>query len=250
VQQKSIRALYQYARASAFTISEYQLEKLPDVKLIIVPAPWIFSKDAWNKLIDKVKSGVTLLISGRIDADEHWLPDSSRIQDLKIKYSAGLLSLREAELVWPGGPSHISYPGDKTTYGERGLLENNKTFEEISVGKGKIFYFSLPLELADQLDAIGEIYKYAINRAGVKTPYQTSLKDPGILISPTRLKDATLYVLTSESTSDSDIVFKDSLSGKTIKTVLEPGRAALLLIDKNGNIKASYGEKNIEISDK
>ncbi|MGE5860752.1 MAG: beta-galactosidase, partial [Ignavibacteria bacterium] len=63
VQQKSIRALYHYARANAFTISEFQLEKLPDVKLIIVPAPWIFSKDAWNKLMDKVKSGITLLIS-------------------------------------------------------------------------------------------------------------------------------------------------------------------------------------------
>jgi hypothetical protein len=102
------------------------------------------------------------------------------------------------------------------------LLENNKTFEEISVGERKILYFSLPLELADQLDAIGEIYNYAINKAGVKKIYKTSIKDPGILISPTCLKDATLYVLTSESASDSDIVFKDSLSGKTIKTVLEP----------------------------
>ncbi len=249
VQQKSIRALYQYARASAFTISEYQLEKLPDVKLIIVPAPSIFSKDAWNKLMDKVKSGVTLLISGRIDADEHWLPGSSRIQDLKIKYTAGLLSSREAELVWPGGSSHLSYSGDKTTYGERGLLGSDKTFEEISLGQGKILYFSLPLELADQLDVIGEIYNYAINKAGVKKIYETSIKDPGILISPTCLKDATLYVLTSESASDSDIVFKDSLSGKTIKTVLEPGRAALLLIDKNGNIKASYSQKNIETTD-
>jgi hypothetical protein len=71
--------------------------------------------------MDKVKSGVMLLISGRIDADEHWLPDSSRIQDLKIKYSHGLLSSREAEIVWPEGPSHLSYSRDITTYGERGF---------------------------------------------------------------------------------------------------------------------------------
>lgn len=246
VQQKSVRALYHYARASAFTVSEYQLEKMPEAKLIIVPAPWIFSGDAWNKLLNKVKSGATLLISGRIDADEHWVSDFNRINDVKIDYSSGLLATREAEVLWPDGRVHLTYSGDKTTYAERGFLKDDKTFEEILLGKGKILYFPLPLEIADQLDAVGKIYKYAINKSGVKTIYETSITDPGILISPTRLTNATLYVLTSETVLKDPVIFKDLQSGKTFKTALEPGRASLILIDKDGNVKASYAHTKIE----
>ncbi|HVO73873.1 MAG TPA: beta-galactosidase [Ignavibacteriaceae bacterium] len=239
-QQKSIRALYQFARATAFTIGEYELDKLPEVKLIIVPAPWIFSKEAWNKLLAKVKSGTTLMISGRIDADEHWLTDLRRINELNLGYSNGLLGTRENEITWPGGSGYLTYSGDKTTYAERGFLKDGKTFVDITYGKGRVFYSALPLELADQLDITGQVYRYAIEKSGVKGTYETAIKDPGILISPTRLPDATLYVLTSESSSIQSVIFKDMLSGKTCRTSLEPGRAALLLIDKNGNIKASY----------
>ena len=63
-QQKAVRALYQYARSTAFAIGEYQLAEMPDAKLIIVPAPWILSDEAWDILMSKVKEGATLLISG------------------------------------------------------------------------------------------------------------------------------------------------------------------------------------------
>jgi len=165
---------------------------------------------------------------------------------LNINYSSGLLGTREAEVIWPEGKVRLSFSGDKTTYAECGFLENDKTFAEISLGKGKILYFSLPLETADQLDEIGKIYKYAVKKSGAKTAYETSIEDPGVLISPTRLTDATLYVITSETASKDPIIFKDLLSGKSFKTTLDPGRAALFLIGKDGNVKASYTHTNIE----
>ncbi len=243
VQQKAVRALYQYARSTAFAIGEYQLSQMPDAKLIIIPAPWVLNQDAWDLLIGKVKAGATLLISGRIDADEHWVSVPKRTQDWNVNYSSADLTTREAELKWPGGTMRLSYSGDKTTYAERGVLADGRTFADISLGKGRILYFSLPLELADQLDEIGKIYKYAMERAGVSSVYETSCENPGILICPTVLSDATLYVLTSESAGTVPVEFRDKLSGKDFHVNLSSGRAALMLVDKDGNILASYNIK-------
>jgi hypothetical protein len=240
VQQNAVRALYHYSRATAFVTGEYQLSKMPEAKFIIVPAPWILSQDAWDLLMNKVRAGATLLLSGRIDADEHWLPVPERTQNWNVDYKPVSLTTREALLKWDGDSAHLTYSGDKPTYAERGVLNNEKTFLEFTLGKGRILYFSLPLELADQLNEIGRIYNYAMKRAGVTISYETACKDPGILICPTQLPEATLYVLTSESADAARVAFRDKLSGKDFCVDLAPGRAALLLINKGGQIVASY----------
>lgn len=239
-QQKAIRTLYQYARGDAFVVGEYQLSQMPDAKLIIVPSPWVISQDAWDILMKKAESGSTLLISGRIDADDHWTPIPERARDWNINYESAPLTTRETTINWPEGKSRLSYSGDKTTYAERGLLDYNQTFLDIALGKGRILYFALPLELADQLREIGRIYKYAMKRAGVNSAYETTCEDPGILICPTQLPNATLYVLTSESTGTTPFTFRDKKSSTDFTINIEPGRAALLLVGKNGKIIASY----------
>lgn len=249
VQQNAVRALYNYARATAFAVGEYQVQNMPDAKLIIVPSPWVFNQNAWELLMKKVNAGATLLISGRIDADEHWNSIPERTKSWKIEYSFTPLITREAYVQWPGGTSRLSYPGDKTTYGERGVL-GGRTFLEIPFGKGRIIYSALPLEAAVELNEVAKIYQYALRRAGVKLPYETSCKDPGILICPTQLlgelsgkPEATLYVLTSESSENVSVEFTDALSDKAFKVTIAPGRAALMLIGKNGKVVASYNGK-------
>jgi hypothetical protein len=242
-QQNSVRALYQYARSTAFVTGEYQLSHMPDAKLIIVPAPWILNQEAWDELVRKVRSGATVLISGRIDANEHWNPVIDRIHDWNTEYTSGLLMTREVTVAWPGGSAHLTYSGDKTTYAERGVLGNGQTFLDIPVGTGRILYCALPLELADQLGEVGRIYRYAMERAGVNSPYSTSCTDPGILICPTQLPEATLYILTSESSTTGHVDFRDARSGREISITLPPGRAALVLVHKDGKILASYNAR-------
>lgn len=239
-QQKSVRALYNYARASAFAIGEYQLKNMPRTTLIIVPAPWILSQQAWQTLMKHVKDGANLLISGRVDADEHWIPITDRLNEWNCNYSYEALTTRETILSWGEKKARLTYSGDKTTYLERGKIKYGETLSEVSLGKGRIFYSPLPLEFADQLDVIGEIYRYAIEKAGVKSIYETTCQDPGILICPTQLPNATLYVLTSESNSSDTIEFKDIRSGASFKVNLLPGRAALMLVGIDGKIIASY----------
>jgi hypothetical protein len=134
----------------------------------------------------------------------------------------------------------LSYSGDKTTYAERGVLDGGQTFLDLPLGKGRILYFALPLELADQLEDIGRIYRFALKRAGVHAAYETSCEDPGILICPTQLPGATLYVLTSESADTVSVEFEDTTSGADFRVRLAPGRAALLLVGRNARVITSY----------
>jgi hypothetical protein len=61
-----------------------------------------------------------------------------------------------------------------------------------------------------------------------------------VLVCPTALQDATLYVLTSESSSSNPVSFRDAASGKSFTFQLPPGRAALALIGRKGDVLASY----------
>jgi len=241
-QQKSVRALYHVARTSAYAVGEYQIRLLGNPKLIVVAAPWIMRQESWDALLAKVRAGATLLISGRIDADEHFRAVEGRTGDWAEGYSHALLATRETLVEWPGGSARLTYSGDKTTYAERGALPGG-TFLEKQVGQGRILYFALPLEFADEVESIGRIYRYAIARAGVQEVYETSCQDPGILICPTRLPEATLYVLTSEIPTPGACAFRDLASGARVPVALPAGRAALLLIDAQGKIAARYDPK-------
>lgn len=243
VQQKAVRALYNYARGSAFAAGEYQLSDMPDAKLIIVPSPWIINQKAWDALMTKVQRGATLLISGRVDADEHWNSIPMRTAGWGVGYSSEPLRTRYVEISWPGDSARLSYPGDITTYLDRGRLSGSRTFANVPFGKGRIIYFALPLEISNSPDAVGRIYRFAMKEAGVEETYTTNCNDPGVLIAPTRLPYATLYVLTSETAGSAPITFRDSKSGKEFAVDLAPGRGALMLVGSDGKVISSYNIK-------
>ncbi|MBZ5564833.1 MAG: beta-galactosidase, partial [Acidobacteriia bacterium] len=191
-QQTCVRALYQYARATAYVVGEYQTQLLGNPKLVIMPSPWVFDQKAWEAILEKVRGGATLLLSGAIDWDAHFHA-TPRLRDLGMDARSGLLSTRENLLQWPGGKAWLSYSGEKTTFLERGFLPGGQTFATQSLGKGTILYVPLPLELNDNLKAIGNVYADALRRLGINAAYTTDIDDPGVLICPTEWKDATLY---------------------------------------------------------
>jgi Beta-galactosidase len=240
-QQNSIRALYGYARSQAYAVGEDQVALLGNPKLIIVPSPWVLNEATWTAIIQKVNDGATLLISGRFDEDPHFHV-TDRPSRIGIPYLPGQLFTQVNEMEWPGGKAELIYSGEKTNFLERAVLPEGKTFVEKTVGKGKILFAALPLELNENLEAVGEIYSYALKAAGVKPVYSTDLKNSGMLICPTQFPHATLYVLTSE-TGQREISFRDERSGKQFSGQLEPGRAALVLAGEDGSLLASYNWK-------
>lgn len=238
-QQASVRALYNYARASAYAVGEYQITLLGNPKLIILASPTMLADEAWQAILAKVRAGATLLVTGRFDADPHYRP-TDRATRLGLDCKPGLLLTREAQVSWPGGSAWLSYGGDKILYLDRAYLASGQTFQQVLYGQGKVLYVPLPIELNDNLAVIGEIYRYALDQARVARAYSTDMTDPGLLVCPTRLPKATLYVITSESASSGPVRFRDAASGEQFSSSLEPGRAALLLVGHDGTVLASY----------
>jgi hypothetical protein len=237
-QQQAVRALYQYARLDAYAVGEYQTELLGDPKLIILPSPCTLDEAAWQAILSKVEAGATLLVSGRFDEDPHF-HTTGRQSRIGLDYQPAPLIIRENIVKWPDGEARLTYSGEKTTYLDRAFLPNGDTWTEKPLGKGRILFAPLPLELNDNVQAIGDIYRYAAKTAGVVPNYSTDLRDPGILICPTRFPHATLYVLTSES-DRTEVSFHDAASGKVIAGQLQPGHAAMLLVGEGGEILASW----------
>ncbi len=237
-QQTAVRVLYNYDHAAAYAVGEYQIDTLGTPKLIVLPSAYALSDAAWNTIENHVRDGAVLLISGPFSLDPHLHP-TARASSIGLEYETVPLDLREQSLVWAGKPLSLSYRGKSTTVLNRAALPDGSTWAEKLLGRGKILFSALPLELNDHLDSIAAVYAYALKIAGVEPTYNTSETDPGILICPTVFPHATLYVLTSETNHD-EVAFHDERSGKDFSFTLKPGRAALLLIDETGKIDASY----------
>jgi hypothetical protein len=237
-QKASVRGLYHYARGEAYAVGEYQTERLGNPKLIILSSPLAFESAAWENILTKVRNGSVLLVTGPFDRDAHFHP-AGRREEVALPYEDTMLTIRESVLEWPEGQARLTFGGDRTTFLDRAVLPGNGTWTEQSVGKGKILLASFPLELNDNLEAIGSVYRYAMKVAGVTSTYSVTVSDPGMLICPTQFPHATLYVLTSESTGR-DVSFHDQKSNKEFSGHLDPGRAALLLVGEDGAVLASY----------
>jgi hypothetical protein len=237
-QQTAVRALYAYARSEAYAVGEHQIGLLGSPKLILLPAPVGLSSHAWNAILDRVRAGAVLLVTGPFAADAH-LHETDRQNAIGLPYTAEPLLLREQLMHFPGGDERLTFAGDKTTALSQAALPDGALWTEKPLGKGTILFSALPLELNDNLQAVGDVYRYALKTAGVAPVYTTTLTDPGILIAPTEFPQATLYVVTSES-NQQQVEFTDSRSGRQFSGTLPTGRAALLLVGSDGKLLAAY----------
>jgi hypothetical protein len=179
-----------------------------------------------------------LLVTGPFGDDAHFHA-TGRQQAIGLPFSKVDLTLRENAFKFPGGVAQLSFGGLKTNILSRAVLSDGSDWAEVVLGKGRILFAALPIELSGNLEAVGAVYRYALKEAGVAPVYATTVKDSGILICPTVFAKATEYVLTSE-TVDSEVSFTDLRSGKVLSTRLEAGRAAMVVVGTDGKLLATY----------
>ena len=238
-QQNAVRALFYGSRASAYAVGEHQIELLGEPKLIILPSPWMLSETAWQAILESVRGGARLLLTGRFDLDEHFRP-TGRHQAIGVDYVGKILATRENHVSWPGGEGWFSFSGDKTTYLEQAVLASGETFARLPMGAGEILFFTLPLELGEDVELLSRVYSWVLGEAEVAPIYETALAEPGIVISPTVLEQATLYVVASESSVSTRVSFRDIRSDQQVEVDLEPGRASVVMVTIDGRIPARY----------
>jgi hypothetical protein len=237
-QQTAVRVLYQRNRVEAYAVGEYQTDTLGTPKLIIVPSAYGLTAKAWADIEARVRAGAVLLLSGPFAGDEH-LHHTDRGKTIGLPTELTELLLRDNALDLPSGKEPLLYEGLRTTMLDRAALPDGKTWAELPLGSGKILFSAFPLELNSDEGTVAAAYELAIQAAGIQHTYTTTIKEPGILICPTRLPHATLYVLTSEAPTQ-DVSFTDTRSSKTFSGRLEVGHAALLLVGEHGDLIANY----------
>ncbi len=237
-QQTAVRTLYGHNRREAYAVGSYATDVLGSPKLILLPSPYGLNDKAWTDIEGRVRDGATLLVTGPFSADEHMHMDD-RAEQLGIPYTLAGLQQREETLHLPSGPLPLEYGGLKNTVLDRAVLPGGADFKEVALGKGHVLFSALPLEMNSNLDSVAAVYALALKQAGVGATYTTESKNPGILICPTRLPQATLYAITSE-TAATTVRFHDERSGKSFSGHLDAGRAALLLVGVDGRLIATY----------
>jgi hypothetical protein len=241
-QQTAVRALYNYAHSQAYAVGEYQSQLLGSPKLILLPSPFGLTDAAWQAIEQRVQDGAVLLVTGPFGDDAHFHA-TDRQDSAGLPYINGPLTVRDNLFHFPGGDETLEYSGMKTTVLSRAILPNGEDWVEKPVGKGRILFSALPLELNGNLQAVADVYRYALKVAKIAPVYSTTLTDSGILICPTLFPKATLYVLTSES-NQSQASFEDLRSGRKFSGTLPSGRAALLLVGTDGKLLATYNWPN------
>ena len=237
-QKNAVRALYGVARSQAYAVGEYQISLLGSPKLILLPSPYGLTEEAWVAILDHVSKGATLLVTGPFDGDPHLHP-TGRQNAAGLPYTVAPLTIREHSVHFPWGDEQLIFGGSTTTTLSRAELPGNAPWSERKLGSGEILFCPLPLELNENLEAVGHAYRYALQQAKVAPTYTTNMPANGILIAPTVYPEATLYVISSES-SQGEVSFKDERSGKQLHAVVTPGAAAIVLVGADGRILSTW----------
>ena len=238
--QRAVGVLTSHLHVQARAVGEYGLaDTLGAPRLIIAPSPRVLTDAAWQALMTAVENGSTLLVTGIVDADEHWLP-VERTKTLGLRASSRPVAGQEPAVI-AGTTYRLGYRGDRLERVETASVagESPGSVHRIARGKGTILWMPLPVELSDSPDATAALYRAAVTAAGIKPAVVVEPADGSVYVGAITYADAVLVALASESSADQDVSV--SLPGGVATRLRLPaGRAMLVLVDrKSGRLLAS-----------
>jgi len=240
-QQSAVRALAYGLHQPCYIIAENQIDKLGSPKLVILPSAQALRESTWQALLAYVKNGGNLLVTGPVSRDEHWHP-VDRYTPLGLKATTQPLTARDAIFRFEHSAGFVSFAQQQQQLLEFLRFEDGSTVRELPLDRGKLFWASYPMELADDSNAAASAYDLVSKKLGLHMPFSPDPYHPGILVYPIELKEALIYVFESEYSEDIDIDLRDGTTDAELKFRLPAQRAALALIDKHTKqIVAKYG---------
>jgi hypothetical protein len=256
-QKKALRAMAYSDHTPIRMLPENRLAELGTPKLVFLPSAQGLTEAAWQRLLEYVAKGGTLLVTGPLNRDEHWV-EVDRLGPLGVKAEVMPLAVRGSTLEIPdNAPLPLSFPPDvQQSAVETMRFENNVAMETIEHGSGRILWTADPVEFSEGYATIAALYRYALKAAKVEAPFQEISKlSPNVLAFPTFLEDVdargakipgpVLYTFSNESLDPEGVGLRDALTGAMINFTLGPQRGAALLLDREGKVLASYGGAGI-----
>ena len=193
-------------------------------------------------LLQYVNAGGNLLVTGPVDHDEQWRT-LSRAADLKVAGASEPLVYHNAEIQLNDRKLALNFSLPAQSWLDSLRFADGATLKEIPYGKGKIFWASYPVELADGIQPSADLYSYVAARIGLKPAFE--LQSPvssGVLIYPTVLQDSVMYILVSDSADEESIDLRDNLTGARLTMRLPAQHAAIALIGlQSKQVIVKYG---------
>jgi hypothetical protein len=207
--RRCVRAMYYHCGVPMQAISEYTLaDHSYPAKLIIVPAPRTLTPQCWDALNARAKQGATVVVSGVLETDEHWLP------------------VNQTESFTVSGKEYlVRFEGEKIQRIEKA------GFAEIQHSE-RLIRCPLPLELGDSMEALVAFYRYAMTQAGVAPIFTATPQTPAVLVLPSVFRDVVLYTFVSESNRDTKMQVTDLQTKARFAVDVPAGRTAMVLIDR------------------
>jgi len=241
-QKKALRAMAYSDHTPIRMLPENRLAELGTPKLVFLPSAQGLTEAAWQRLLEYVAKGGTLLVTGPLNRDEHWV-EVDRLGPLGVKAEVMPLAVRGSELRLPGGKAALGFPADvQQSSAETMRFSDEKSVEVIPHGSGRILWAADPVEFAEGYGATGALYHWALDQAGVKAAFkEVAPLSPAVLAFPTVLADGELYSFSNESMDAQMVDIVDALTGAHIHFTMQGQRGAALLLDRMGAVLSSYG---------
>jgi hypothetical protein len=212
--RRCVRAMYYHCGVPMQAVSEYTFAKFEgEARLIIVPSPRTLTPECWGALLDRVKRGATVAITGVIDqVDEPWLP------------------VQQTESLAIGGRDYsVRFEGEKIQRIEKaGFTRTTQTTNQL----GTLIRSPLPLELGDSMEALLAFYRMAMTRARVAPIFTATPKTPAVLVLPSVFREVVLYTFVSETNRDTRLQVTDRASRKRFSLTVPAGRTAMVIINR------------------
>ncbi|TMV51591.1 glycoside hydrolase [Paenibacillus mesophilus] len=242
-------------------VSEYSLDALDDhpPKLIIVPSPYNFSGEALDTLVRHVSEhGGTVLLTGPAGLNEYW--QSVRRLDAELGPRSIACVLREEAVQVGGRLLPLSYGERKIaqlckevalhcTVNGGGSRAKSPALEEAAIGRGRLLWCGLPVELSDRAESVRDFYAHILARCGVESElrWERGGELSGVYGRKLAFRDGSLFVFVSEYAYDTDIRVVDPGTGTTYEFNLESERTVMFAADREGRITATYRDDQIRI---
>jgi Cellulase (glycosyl hydrolase family 5) len=242
-QKKALRAMAYCDHTPLRMLPENRLAELASPKLVFLPSAQGLTEEGWQQLLDYVTRGGTLLVTGPVNRDEHWM-EVDRIGPLGVKADVVPEAVRGSATILPGGRGlAYGFPAEvQQSSAETMRFADGKSVEVIRRGSGKILWVADPVEFAEGYEAAAALYRWALDQAGVKAAFrEVAPLSPDVLAFPTVLDDAELYSFSNESLHAEAVDVVDALTGAHIRFTMEGQRGAALLLSRQGAVLSRYG---------
>ena len=246
--QRAVRVLHESCGTAVRSVSEYRLDRITEAPpIIVVPSVQYFDTAAWDRLMALVRSGSTLVVTGVIDRDAHWMPAK---RSSMFGKRTGLRPVASDEYVVIDARRHeLTFRNEKIERLHMSTVEGEKearvmVYEptdilpgERKAGSGKVVWCPLPLELAVEEEPTTALYRYSMNLAGVRPDHTVRANPLRALIRTTKFASCTLYMVVNESEQEGTVSVKDERSGAILEVFMQPQRSTFVLQDANsGNM--------------